>query len=408
MQQAGRYEAVLDLVSKIWTSETPADKIINDYMRERKFIGSKDRRFISETVWNILRNRMKLEFDSGGIATARQLVMTYIKNYTTDKINEIFSGEQYAPAALSEAEIEWLAKENEDLYPDYVEAEAPKWIFAKLKDMEFWKALNQPAPADFRINVKNRDEVIESLKKEGFEVEITPYSPMGIRCQQRISLGNCLAYQGGEIEVQDEASQIATLICDVKAEHKIIDYCCGAGGKSLALGYLLNNQGCIVAHDVEPRRMEALKPRLHRLGIKNIELTDIIATSDRDYDRFIIDAPCSGSGTWRRSPDAKFRLQPQRLTALNKIQREILETGYDKTKLGGRIVYITCSVFKDENEDIIEAFLVAHPDLQLVNLRELWSKKIAAPYPCQSNEYLRLSPLQTRTDGFFMAVIEKK
>lgn len=408
MQQAGRYQAVLELWEKIAASDVPADKIINEYMRERKFIGSKDRRFISDTVWDMIRNRLKLQFDSGANATPRQVLITYIRHYTADRIEDIFTGSQYAPETLSRDEIEAIQNENEDSYPSYVEAEIPQWMFEKKTDLDFWKELNKPAPADFRINVKDRNKVISDLKTEGFDFETTPYSPLGIRCRQRISLGNCLAYQSGEIEVQDEASQLVALLCDVKPEHKIIDYCCGAGGKSLALGYLLENKGKILAHDVEPRRMEALKPRLQRLGIKNIELTDLIATTDRDFDRFIIDAPCSGSGTWRRSPDAKFRFTAEKLAGLNKVQKDILETAYEKTKTGGRIVYITCSVFRDENEDIIESFIARHPEMQLVNLREIWKTKTTAAYPCLSNEYLRLSPLTTQTDGFFLAILEKR
>lgn len=406
MQQAGRYQAILELLEAIFNSLTPADKIINNYMRERKYIGSKDRRFIADTVWDIIRNRMKLEFVTKS-NQPRSLLLQYIKQFTMDDPTEIFSGEKYAPSKLSPQELELLSTENDEPYPPYVEAETPKWIFEKINDVEFLKALNQPAMADFRINVKNRDKVISELASEGYEVEPCPYSPIGIRSLHRISLGNCMAYQNGEIEVQDEASQIAAIMCDVNPNHKIIDYCCGAGGKSLALAYLMNNQGKILAHDISSSRLEEIKPRMQRLGIKNIELTDIIADTDRDFDRFILDAPCSGSGTWRRCPDAKFRLTPEHLQKLNQTQSELLDIAYNKTKSGGRIIYITCSIFKDENENIVEPFVKAHADLRLLNLRSLWEQKLSALYPCHSNEYLRLSPLSTGTDGFFLAVIEK-
>jgi len=406
MQQAGRYQTVIELLTKIDNNKIPADKIINDYMRERKFIGSKDRRFIADMVWDIIRNKMKLSFDAAS-DDVRKLVLLYMQKYTSDKPHDIFTGGKYAPEVLTAEEQHFLMQENENPYPSYVEAEVPEWIFDKIQDVEFFKALNMPASADFRINVKNRDELLSALAAESLDFESCSYSPIGIRSFQRISLGNCLAYQSGEIEVQDEASQIVSILCDVKSEHKIIDYCCGAGGKSLALAYLLENKGKILAHDISAKRLEAIKPRMQRLGINNIELTDIIATTDRDFDRFIIDAPCSGSGTWRRCPDAKFRLSPDVLQALNKTQNELLEIAYDKTKSGGRIIYITCSIFKDENEDIVKKFLKLHQNLRLLNLRNLWQNKINAPYPCLSNEYLRLSPLTTGTDGFFMAVIEK-
>ncbi len=407
MQTGARYQAVLDLIGEIWNSGVPADNIINDYMRARKYIGSKDRRFITETVWNIIRNRMKLSFDAGS-EDSRKIVLLYLKHYTSDKPEDVFGSGQYAPSALTDDEKKLLAAENEEPYPDYVEAECPQWLFEKIKDVSLLKSLNVPAPADFRINIKSREAVMENMAKEGYFVEQTPYSPIGLRSRDRISLGNCMAYQNGEIDVQDEASQLAAVLCDVRPEHKVIDYCCGAGGKSLAIAYLLDNQGHILAHDVSAKRLEAIKPRMQRLGIKNIELTDLAADSDRDFDRFIIDAPCSGTGTWRRSPDAKFRLTPAKLRSLNSAQREILEMAYPKVKSGGRIVYITCSVLRDENEDIIKAFLQDKPDMKQLNVKELWEKKIGCPYPCRDEHYLRLSPATTGTDGFFFTVLVKR
>ena len=406
MQTGARYQAVLDLIGEIGNSGVPADNIINDYMRARKYIGSKDRRFIVETVWNIIRNRMKLSFDAGS-EEPRKIVLLYLKHYTSDKPEDVFNGGAYAPAVLSAEEKAWLAAENEEPYPDYVEAECPQWLFEKIKDVSLLKSLNVPAPADFRINVKSREAVMENMAKEGYFVEPTPYSPIGLRSRDRISLGNCMAYQNGEIDVQDEASQLAAILCDVRPEHKVIDYCCGAGGKSLTIAYLLGNQRHILAHDVSAKRLEAIKPRMQRLGIKNIELTDLVADSDRNFDRFIIDAPCSGTGIWRRSPDAKFRLTPAMLSSLNSTQREILETAYPKVKSGGRIIYITCSVLRDEDEDIIEAFLRDKPDMKQLDVKELWEKKIGCPYPCRDEHYLRLSPAATGTDGFFFTVLVK-
>lgn len=406
MQTSARFQAVLELISTIFGGEAPADNVINEYMRARKFIGSKDRRFITETVWKIIRNRMKLEFDARS-GEYRKLVMTFIKQNCAENVSEIFTGAQYAPAALTDDERVWLEQENEEVYPDYVEAECPEWLYEKINDMALLKSLNNPAAADFRINVKSREAVIDGLAKEGITVFPTPYSPIGLRSEERVSLGNCMAYQNGEIEVQDEASQLAAILCDVKPEHKVIDYCCGAGGKSLAIAYLLANKGRILAHDISAKRLEAIKPRLQRLGIKNIELLDLVATSDKDFDRFIIDAPCSGTGTWRRSPDAKFRLTPKTIDKLNKAQLEILETAYEKVKIGGRIIYITCSILTDENEAVIHKFMAEKNNLALVNIKEIWQHKIGAPYPCKSEKFLRLSPLTTGTDGFFMCVIEK-
>lgn len=405
MQTGARYQAVLEIISEVFQDKKPADGIIDNYLKARKYIGSKDRRFIADTVWYIIRNRMKLEFDAGS-KEYRKILLTYLKN-KGEKIDDVFDGGQYSPAPLSNEEKDWLKQDNEEVYPPNVEAETPEWLYKKVQDVRLLKSLNETASADFRINVKNREAVIDKLKAEGFSVYPTAYSPLGIRSDERIPLGNCIAYKEGEIEVQDEASQLAAILADVKPEHKIIDYCCGAGGKSLAMAYLMGNKGHIFAHDIEKKRLMAIKPRIERLGVKNIELMDFIATSDKDFDRFIVDAPCSGTGTWRRSPDAKFRLNQNMVDKLNQIQFDLLGKAYEKTKAGGRIVYITCSILNEENEEIIAAFLQSNPNVRLVNIKDLWESKLAAPYPYHSEKYLRLSPLTTGTDGFFVAVLEK-
>ena len=403
MQTGARYQAVLELITDIFKDEQPADGIINEYLRSRKYIGSKDRRFITETTWQIIRNRRKLEFDSQSVEP-RKILLFFAK----DKLSEIFDGSPYGLAPLSSQEQKLLSAENEQPYPAAVEAECPDWLFAKINDMEFCKALNQPAEADFRANGHSREEVIARLESEGISAAPMPYAPQGFRVKDRFALGNCAAYQDGWFEPQDEASQIAALLCDVRPEHKIIDYCCGAGGKSLALADLLHNQGHILAHDISAKRLENIKPRITRLGVKNIELIDIVATTDRDFDRFIIDAPCSGTGTWRRSPDAKFRLTAQKLFGLNQIQAELLSIAAAKTKIGGRIIYITCSVLPDENEDIINAFLRAHQEFAPLDISKLWEQKINAPYPHGNQQMLRMSPFTTNTDGFFITILEKK
>ncbi len=406
MQTAARYQAVLEIISDVFKDMKPADGIVDAYLKSRKYIGSKDRRFIADTVWEIIRNRMKLEFDAGS-KEYRKILLTYLEKKGED-VFAVFTGEQYAPQPLTEEEKSWLEKDNEDPYPPYVEAECPQWLFNKIKDMTALKMLNVPASADFRINVKSRETAWEQLKAEGYDVYPTPYSPLGLRLNDRISLGNCVAYREGLIDVQDEASQIAAILCDVRPEQKIVDYCCGAGGKSLAMAYLLQNKGHIFAHDVEKKRLIALKPRMERLNIKNIELIDFLATTDRDFDRFVIDAPCSGTGTWRRSPDAKYRLNQNKLDKLTVIQADILRKAYEKTKVGGRIVYITCSVLREENENIVDSFVQEFPDMFFVNLRQLWEQKIDAPYPGEEVKYLRMSPARTGTDGFFIAVLEKR
>lgn len=402
MQSGARYQAILEIIEQVFKDEQPADKIINDYIRARKYIGSKDRRFIVDEVWQIIRNRCKLTFDAKS-NEPRKILLYWAK----DKLEQVFDGSAYGLSPLSDEERQWLRQENNEPYPAWVEAECPKWLYDKIGNVDFCKALNEQADTVIRAHGVERDELKRKLNSEGIESENGRYSPFCLKIKQRLVLNNCMAWQDGYLDVQDEASQLAAILIDAKPEHKIIDYCCGAGGKSLALSNILKDNGHILAYDIEPKRLEAIKPRMVRLNVHNIELTDIIADSDKDYDRFILDAPCSGTGTWRRAPDAKFRLTDQKLYGLTKIQAELLETAAVKTKCGGQIIYMTCSVLREENEAQIEQFLAAHNEFKPVNMRVLWERKIAAPYPHDNEFMVRLSPYTTGTDGFFICVLEK-
>lgn len=401
MQKGAQYQAVLELITEIFKDKQPADKITNTYLRERKYIGSKDRKFITDIVWQIIRHRRKLEFDAQS-TESRRILLYFLRH---EDFDILCADSPYALAPLSKEERIWLKQENEQPYPPAVEAETPDWLFEKIKDMGLLKALNEPAGADLRLNALSRELMIKKLQAEGLFFRPTKYSPIGIRSEDRVNLHNCMAYQEGEIEVQDEASQIACFLADVGPEHKTIDYCCGAGGKTLTIAYLNQNQGQIDVHDINWGRLEAIKDRAERLKIRNINI--IKELKDKDYDRFIVDAPCSGSGTWRRSPDAKFRLTPQQVTELNKTQSEILETAYKHTKQGGKIIYFTCSILPDENENIINAFCAKHSDVKKVNLKRLWEEKLNGTYPVSDEYELHLNPLISRTDGFFVCVLAK-
>ena len=401
MQKGAQYQAVLELITEIFKDKEPADKLINHYLRERKYIGSADRRFITETVWIILRNRRKLEFDTG-CHEPRRILLYFLRH---EDFDVICSDSPYSLASLSKEEKHWLTQENENPYPPAVESETPDWLYNKVHDLNLLKVLNESASADLRINALTQEAMIKKLQKEGLFFRPTPYSPIGIRSSERVNLHTCMAYQEGEIEVQDEASQIAAILADVRPEHKTIDYCCGAGGKTLTIAYLNDNCGQIDVHDINWGRLEAIKDRAARLKVNHINIVkEVIA---KDYDRFIVDAPCSGSGTWRRAPDAKFRLTPQQLNDLVRTQQEILETAYTHTLKGGRIVYFTCSILSEENEEQIAAFCRRHQNLKPVNLQNLWKQKLNGTYPVTDEYMLHLNPLISGTDGFFVCILEK-
>lgn len=401
MQVSARYQAVYEIIKEIFKDQRPADHIINEYVRSRKYIGSKDRRFITETVWDIIRHRLRLEFDAQS-SDCRKMMLVYLKDQDFDLIAD---GSTYGLKPLTKEEKSWLKNLNDEAYPEHVENECPQWLYQKINNVHLVQSLNQTAPADLRVNMADRSSVKKRLQNEGLFFSETAYAPYGLRSQERVNLNNCIAYQEGLVEVQDEASQLGALLCDVSADEKVIDYCAGAGGKSLAILAYNQNEGQIQAYDKNWNRMDAIKERVGRLGIRGIKL--VTSVDDKDYDRFIVDAPCSGSGTWRRSPDAKFRLTSKKLEELNRVQSEILEFAYRHTKTGGKIIYMTCSILADENEKIVQDFAEKHPDLKFSNHEKLWKKKIDQAYPFNEKRYIRFSPLSTNTDGFFFCMLEK-
>lgn len=403
MQISAKYQAVLEILQKIMQDQYPADNIIKEYLRARKYIGSKDRKFIVNTVWDIIRHRSRLEFDCG-CCEPRMLLLTYLKDEDFDIVAD---GSNYGLAPLDVLEKEKLAHLNQEVYPEYIEKECPKWLYDKINNPALAEALNKTAAADIRANFCSREDVKNKLQKEGLFFAFTPYSPYGLRSSERINLQNCIAYQNGEIEVQDEASQLGAILCDVRSDLKIIDYCCGGGGKSMFLGALLNNKGTIFAHDKNAKRMGGLKDRAERLKIKNIRIMENLKATDL-FDRFIVDAPCSGSGTWRRSPDAKYRLTPKQLKAIEAAQTEILEIAAEHLTDKGRIIYMTCSVLPEENEEQIKLFLEKHQDFTTVDMQKLWERKLEIPYPFAEKQWLNCSPLTTETDGFFVCVLQRK
>ena len=402
MQTSARYQAVFELISEIFKDKMPADILINQYLRARKYIGAKDRRFICDTTWDIIRHRMRLSFDAKS-DNPREILLYYLK----DEDFDIITGGKYGLEPVSIEEKKSLSElKGEEVYPLNVECECPLWLFEKIDCPALVRALNEKACVDIRANFISRNELKNRLKSEGLFFSLMPYAPFGLRSEDRLNLNNCVCYQEGLFDIQDESSQVAALLCDAKADEKIIDYCAGAGGKSLAMGAYLQNDGLILCHDVDFHRMDVIKGRAERLGIKNLKL--IKDVEDTDFDRFVIDAPCSGTGTWRRSVDAKFRLNRERLAELNRTQLEILETAYRHTKIGAKIIYMTCSVLKDENQDIVEAFVQKHPDIIFDNHRALWDKKIDSRFVFDSEKYLCFSPLVTQTDGFFFCMMTKK
>jgi 16S rRNA (cytosine967-C5)-methyltransferase len=276
-------------------------------------------------------------------------------------------------------------------------------------------ALNAPAPIDLRVNLLKADRASarRALAAEGVEAEPTRWSPLGLRLRARAPLSGLAAFKEGLFEVQDEGSQIAALLAGARPGMRVVDFCAGAGGKTLALAAQMGNRGKLVACDVSARRLERAAQRLRRAGAQNVERR--VLTSERDkwvkrhkgsFDVVLVDAPCLGTGTWRRNPDAKWRMRPEDLAELVDRQAQILLSASRLARPGGRLVYVTCSLLREEDEDQAEAFLAAAPDFTPFSVERAWAETLGGNPP-DGEPWLRLSPARQGTDGFFVAIFER-
>lgn len=402
MKEAARIQTAIELTDEIFAFRQPADNTINVYFRTRRYIGSTDRRVVSDLVWQTLRHYGRLSSLSAEKLTGRAAVMMMLFFQKRDPAS-LFNGEKYAPAPLSEAEKSFL-----DLLPDQLPSsvlECPEWLRNKIDAADI-VAMTGEAPLDLRVNTlkSDRKHVLALLEQAGIQARETPYSSLGIRIHERLNVTSLPVFRDGLIEIQDEGSQIVSLLTQAAAGQTVIDWCAGAGGKTLAMSAMMRAKGTIYAVDNDPKRMRDLPDRACRAAANNvIVLNDY--NNLKMYDLVLVDAPCTGSGTWRRSADARWRITPQQSAGIIKTQREILDKACRFVKKGGKLFYITCSLDPAENEDQVRAFLQNHNDFKLEDLspvlENLTGKKGTA-------ETIRLSPSVFRTDGFFAASFIKK
>ncbi len=431
MTPSARLAAAIEALGAIGADAAPpADRVLDRYFRDRRYIGSKDRQAIAERVFGVLRRRARLDWhlrESGyrDVLDARRRVLADVivaDGRSLDAVDQLFAAGPHATGKLSHREAE-LAEKLVGRTLDAPDAppEAPYWLAEKLRALYGERfgaemaALNLTAPFDLRTNLlkaKDRDEALAALKAEGIEAEPTKLSPLGLRLPSRKPIEHWTAFRQGLVEVQDEGSQIVALMVDAKPGMKVVDYCAGAGGKTLALAAAMNNTGRLVACDTSEGRLERSRVRLKRAGVHNVE-THLLAPGDKwakrqagGFDRVLVDAPCSGSGTWRRNPDARWRYGPDDIDGLVAEQKQILDRAAKLVKTGGRLIYATCALLKEENEDQVAAFLESHPGFRQVPVGEIWPDAIGGTAPA-SDPALRLSPASHGTDGFFVAVMEK-
>lgn len=436
MTPGARLQAAIDLLSEIHSGSAPADRSAAAFFRNRRYIGGSDRRAILDHAYSVLRHMAKLDWWIGEFTSEQGLPhlerarliakLILIDGWTADKVAGSFDGGDYRPKQMNRTERAFAASlEGADIrngaQPKWVRFEFPDWIEASLvkrfgpRFEQEMAAQLEEAATDLRANALKgtREEALAALAAENIEARATDLSPLGIRLAGRPPMGALKCFQDGLIEVQDEGSQLAALLVDARPGHRVVDFCAGAGGKTLAIAAAMKNKGKIVACDTLKGRVERAGDRLKRAGAFNVERRGL--ESERDpwvkrhaagFDRVLVDAPCSGTGTWRRNPDAKWNMQPDDLPRLVKLQASILDSAQRLVKPGGRLVYATCSLLAEENDEQIEAFLASHADFSRVPVAEVWRDVIGTPCPTDAPT-LSLTPLRHGTDGFFVAVMER-
>lgn len=427
MRLAGRVAAAIEVLDEIVARHRPSSEALKDWGKAHRFAGSTDRHAIGTLVYDVLRRRNSLAWRMGGSAP-RALVLAALRDVWGLAAEAIaaLAEEQHGPGALSSAEREALSRALSDGMPLYVRANLPDWLapsyeraFGERAAAE-GEALAQRAPVDLRVNTlkASRGQVIDALAR--FGAGEGPLSPLCVRIPapgpeaRNANVEAEPAHGLGWFEVQDAGSQVAALLSGVQPGLQIADICAGAGGKTLALAAMMKNEGRLVAHDLDRFRLRPIFERLTRAGVTNCE---VISAQDKGkleaagpFDCVVIDAPCSGSGSWRRKPDAKWRLTEKQFLQRQKDQALVLEKGHALVKPGGTILYITCSVLPEENTDQVTAFLARHGDMSVIPYKQQWARTIGGAAPASADgreDTLVLTPARHDTDGFFVAVMQK-
>ena len=402
MKQSGRIRAAIELLDEIFSFRQPADNTVNVYFRTRRYIGGGDRREISALVWFVLRRYGRLRRSFGKDPTGREAVAAALR-YRGTAIDPLFDGDKYSPAPLTAEERAALARLPDNL-PDAV-AECPDWLRGRIDDADI-RAMVDEAPLDLRVNTlkSTREDVLKLLEQSGIKAEKTPYSPVGVRVRERVNVTALSVYTDGLVEIQDEGSQIVSLLTRAEAGQIAIDWCAGGGGKTLALSAMMNAKGTLYAADMNIKRLRDLPERAARAGANNVILLNDY-NSLKQYDLVLVDAPCTGTGTWRRSADARWRISPEQSAQIIETQQKILDKACRFVKKNGRLFYITCSLDAAENEDQAAAFIQNHTDFVPEDLSPVLKKTTGIE---QSGKTVRLRPSVCETDGFFAASFVKK
>lgn len=428
MKPQARIQALIDIFEKIEeNNRVPMDTVVGDYMRNRRYIGSKDRSNIAERIYDLMRHYARLNWwleHVGTPKTSRNIVIAFLilcEGADLKRFKDMFDGSKFAPEILTDEELPIIKKlEGNDIahkdMPLDVAVECPPLYADKLKSYfgddfeDEMKAFLNAASLDLRVNsfTSSRDKAKEALEKDGVSTAPTPYSPLGLRCENKAYISRTKAMQKGWIDIQDEGSQLISQMCAAKPGMQVLDYCAGAGGKTLALASAMQRKGRIVAMDTDSRRLERGRIRYKKAGVADIiEVRSLedeknkkwLKRQKEKFDIVLTDVPCTGTGTWRRNPDMRWSVYGPSLDELTAIQADIMERVVHTVKQGGILAYATCSLLPDENENQIERFLQTHPEFEIMPIDK--NKGLGSPF-------MRLTPHRHQTDGFFTALLKKK
>lgn len=395
MTPAARLQAAIEVLAALENTAEPADKTLREFFRARRYAGSKDRAAVAERVYDCLRHYYSYGWRMAA-SDPRSLVIASLLAEGENPA-AYFTGESYGPALLSGKEAGAVSAPLREPVPPYAAGEYPEWLgfdlgkaFGENLAAEM-AAMQGRASVDIRVNTlkTSREKLAAALSEEGFEAEPTPRAACGLRLSGATTarLSASKLFLDGHFEFQDEAAQICAELCGVKPGQRVLDYAAGAGGKALALAALMQNKGEIHAHDISAARLAMLLPRAERAGAKNI--TTFSTLPHGRYHLVLLDAPCSGTGTWRRQPELRVRLTRERLAELTALQAELLAKTASLVKPGGKLVYATCSVLPCENDEQIESFLAKHADFKPAAL------------------FFHATPHRDHSDGFFTAVLNR-
>jgi 16S rRNA (cytosine967-C5)-methyltransferase len=429
MRPGARLQAAADILEDILARHRPAATALADWGKAHRFAGSGDRSAIGTLVYDALRRKSSVAAAMGA-DSPRALALGAAPHafaLTAAEVAAAADGSQHAIAPLSEEERQGLDAAVPESAPAYVKGDIPDWLLPSFtrafgeRAAEEGAALSQRAPVDVRVNTlkATRDKVLKALAR--FGAEPAPLSPVGVRIPPPLGAGRSPAIEAetshgkGWFEVQDEGSQVAALLAGAGPRLQVLDLCAGAGGKTLALAAGMQNTGQIYAYDADKRQLRPIFERLKRAGVRNVQVMDAGETAALEalgarFDLVLVDAPCTGSGTWRRKPDSKWRLKPDNIPERQAEQSAVLDLGAGLVKPGGRLVYVTCSVLPEENVDQVAAFLGRHADFALIPYGEAWRERLGSEPPVSADgreDTLQLTPARHGTDGFFIALLAR-